>query len=339
MLQSYNFIFGCNGAGEKLPLVLGFRSQKVEAGKPVVIKYRKYNSLFVGSQPCLIVIYNKADTKVLSKMFRVEVLEKTLQEKQGNLQPGESFVDFEDGGAHEHLEDLENSHYLANQKAKRTVQVKTHVNLTQKTSIPDRLPLFKMIKKPQHYLNKLTMVQYQRFVAEMTKDLDSVFAHYFVKKKRARYMEALALLFNVILPSLTSYEIVKEWGRLGVFPLSFEATMELCEEKVSDQVIQDCKANWPEFVQEVIRTGTLSDATMDRVLGQSDDNLDDVALRSQRVVIITHKETINRTMERIQKPIREAEEKAKLAGEAKAQRELDQKAAADAKLQRQEERV
>jgi hypothetical protein len=57
------------------------------------------------------------------------------------------------------------------------------------------------------------------------------------------------------------------------------------------------------------------------------------------VVIITHKETINRTMERIQKPIREAEEKAKLAGEAKAQRELDQKAAADAKLQRQEERV
>jgi hypothetical protein len=92
-------------------------------------------------------------------MFRVEVLEKTLQEKQGNLQPGESFVDFEDGGAHEHLEDLENSHYLANQKAKRTVQVKTHVNLTQKTSIPDRLPLFKMIKKPQHYLNKLTMVQ------------------------------------------------------------------------------------------------------------------------------------------------------------------------------------
>ena len=78
---------------------------------------------------------------------------------------------------------------------------------------------------------------------------------------------------------------------------------------------------------------------MDRVLGQSDDNLDDVALRSQRVVIITHKETINRTMERIQKPIREAEEKAKLAGEAKAQRELDQKAAADAKLQRQEERV
>lgn len=46
-------------------------------------------------------------------------------------------------------------------------------------------------------------------------------------------------------------------------------------------MIQDCKANWPEFVQEVIRTGTLSDATMDRVLGQSDDNLNNVALRSQ----------------------------------------------------------
>ena len=132
MLQSYNFIFGCNGAGEKLPLVLGFRSQKVEAGKPVVIKYRKYNSLFVGSQPCLIVVHNKADPKVLSKTFRVEVLEKTLQEKQGNLQPGESFVDFEDGGAHEHLEDLENSHDIASRTRRQSRLFKhTHVNLTQ----------------------------------------------------------------------------------------------------------------------------------------------------------------------------------------------------------------
>jgi len=51
LLQSYNFIFGCNGAGEKLPLVLGFRSQKVEAGKPVVIKYRKgYDAEHVASE-------------------------------------------------------------------------------------------------------------------------------------------------------------------------------------------------------------------------------------------------------------------------------------------------
>jgi len=57
--------------------------------------------------------------------------------------------------------------------------------------------------------------------------------------------------------------------------------LKYAKEKVKDQVIQDCKANWPEFVQEVIRTGTLSDATMDRVLGQSDDNLNNVALRSQ----------------------------------------------------------
>jgi hypothetical protein len=64
-------------------------------------------------------------------MFRVEV-EKTLQEKQGELKPGESFVDFEDGGAHEHLEDLENSHDIASRTRRQSRLFKhTHVNLTQ----------------------------------------------------------------------------------------------------------------------------------------------------------------------------------------------------------------
>ena len=52
---------------------------------------------------------------------------------------------------------------------------------------------------------------------------------------------------------------------------------------------------------------------------------------ARNVLIITQEETIKREMQRIQKPIREAEEQAKLAAEAKAQRELDHKAAGNAK--------
>ncbi len=58
------------------------------------------SSLFAGSQPCLIVIYNKADTKLLPKLYVNRMLNPTLEESklQGALKEGESFTVFEDGG-------------------------------------------------------------------------------------------------------------------------------------------------------------------------------------------------------------------------------------------------
>ncbi len=48
---------------------------------------------------------------------------------------------------------VERKMYLAEQRRKRMVNVKSHVNLIHTTSIPDRIPLFNMLKKPQRYLH------------------------------------------------------------------------------------------------------------------------------------------------------------------------------------------
>ena len=44
--QSYNFIFACNGAGSMMPILVGFRSNKVQAGKMQIFPLKKYSSLF-----------------------------------------------------------------------------------------------------------------------------------------------------------------------------------------------------------------------------------------------------------------------------------------------------
>jgi hypothetical protein len=77
--QSYNFIFACNGAGSMMPILVGFRSNKVQAGKKQIFPLKKYSSLFAGSQPCSIVIYNMADTKLLPKLFVNRILNPTLE--------------------------------------------------------------------------------------------------------------------------------------------------------------------------------------------------------------------------------------------------------------------
>jgi hypothetical protein len=111
---------------------------------------------------------------------------------------------------------------------------------THNTSIPDRVPLFKMFKKPHQYLNKHTMVQYQRFVAI-----------------RLGYCPLFRYEETRLVAAFQSHSAESDQPRdrqrmvhLNNFPLSFKATIELFEEKVADQVIQDCKgkASWLEFV-------------------------------------------------------------------------------------------
>ena len=50
----------------------------LKAGKTQIFPLKKYSSLFAGSQPCLIVIDNKSDTKLLPKLFVNRILNPTL---------------------------------------------------------------------------------------------------------------------------------------------------------------------------------------------------------------------------------------------------------------------
>ena len=328
-----------------MPILVGFRSNKVQAGKMQIFPLKKYSSLFAGLQPCLIVIYNKADTKLLPKLFVNRILNPTLEELklQGVLKEGESFTVFEDGGCPAHLDPLEQENFLEESRTARWANVKTHVNATGKTSVPDLIQLFKMIKKPTDFLNKLTQIQYKAYVTEMTLLLEKALKPFFpAKKKLDRFIEAMALLFKVTLPSLTEFNIQEEWRRLGLFPLSLENCLSKCTTVISDQTLDDIRKALPEWVEEFITAGRLSDASLNAVLGENPDevDLDDVALRSERVVVLSHERTYARFIERKNRPIVEAKKRLdEIAEKKKASEEAAEKKKKERESAREEKRV
>ncbi len=138
-----------------MPILVGFRSNKVQAGKMQIFPLNKYLSLFVGSQPCLIAICNKADTKLLPKLFVNRILNPTLEEfkLQGVLKEGESFTVFEDGGCPAYLDPLEQENFQVHSISpasrqrinvmKMTTNARTVAScgLHMSTSIPEMEPM------------------------------------------------------------------------------------------------------------------------------------------------------------------------------------------------------
>jgi hypothetical protein len=72
--------------------------------------------------------------------------------------------------------------------------------------------------------------------------------------------------------------------------LSLENCLSKSTSVISDQTLDDIPKALPEWVEEFITAGRLSDASLNAVLGEKPDevDLDDVALRSERVVVLNH---------------------------------------------------
>jgi hypothetical protein len=228
-----------------MPILVGFRSNKEQAGKMQIFPLKKYSSLFAGSQPSLIVIYNKADTYLLPKLFVNRILNPTLEELklQGVLKKEESFTAFEDGGCPAHLDPLEQENFREESRTARRAKVKTHVYRYWQDFSARFDPTLQDDQKPRDFLNKLTLIQYKAYVTEMTLLLEKALKPFFPAKKQLdRFIEAMALLFKVTLPSLTEFNIQEEWRRLGVFPLSLENCLSKCTSVISDQPLDFRKA-------------------------------------------------------------------------------------------------
>ncbi len=259
---------------------------------------------------------------------------------QGVLKEGESFTVFEDGGCPAHLDPLEQENFLEESRTARGANVKTHVNATGKTSVPDLIQLFKMIKKPRDFLNKLTLIQYKAYVTEMKLLLEKALKPFFpAKKKLDRF---IALLFKVTLPSLPEFNIQEEWRCLGVFPLSLENCLSKCTSVISDQTLDDIRKALPEWVEEFITAGRLSDASLNAVPGENPDevDLDNVALRSERVVVLNHKRTYARFNERKNRPIVEEKKRQdEIAEKKKASEEAAEKKKKGRESAREEKKV
>jgi hypothetical protein len=224
----------------------------------------------------------------------------------------------------------ENPNYLEEFEELRAVIQKEHVNSSGKLQICDLLMLFHWIKNPQNWLKHLNAGVFRLYVEQMTAQIEEVLKSdaKFDSQKRKLLIEAMALLFNVILPRLSREMIIKQWVVRGTLPRpTWEGAFQQIPIELypSASFLLVCKENEDAFIDCVIEEGWLTDKIMDTVLPPCIYSLDNAALRSMRTVILTLKQTRDRVMARRDTPRLLREQKAKEREEASKQKEKEKK--------------
>ena len=222
-VHGYPFVWGCTGAGDKLAPLIGLQStsDKIRPGNPTILRLDLFAPQFHGNIAPVVVIFHKNDRKELSNLWREHILKPTLEQMKDGLLPGERNIVFMDGGENEYLKPLhEDPNFLAEYEALATVMVKEHVKSSGKLQVCDLLHLFSWIKNPDNWLKHLHAGKFNLHLARMKDLLDDVLKTEakFDAGKRALLIEALTLLFNVILPNLSERMIVDQWELRGTLP-------------------------------------------------------------------------------------------------------------------------
>jgi len=134
-------------------------------------------------------------------------------------------------------------------------------------------------------VKKVSSADFALYVANMHAAIGAVLTPYFDEPKRKLFVETLAVVFNITLKSLSAETIQGHARALGQCPRD------------------------PLFAEEHIRTGRLSNATVDREIRDDADNIirlsngrDDINLRNDRVVTMAHPETVAACLARLQAP-------------------------------------
>ena len=326
--HGYPFVWGCTGEGAQLAPLCAFQTDAVEKGKPVKLRLDDWAFRFHASQSPIILLFNSADRKELSNIWRDEILFPTLEFMKTGLEEGEMNVVYLDGGEHEHLKPIhDNPAFLHEHKERRAVFVKEHCNSPGKLQVCDLLHLFHWIKEPKNWLKHLNAGTFGRHLEHMTALLDGPLKNLakFDPAKRGLLIEAMTVLFNVILPNLSPRMIIKQWEVRGTLPRPTwkGAFQQIDPEYYPSASYLQVLEEWEErFVDFCIEHGYLSDELMDQAgLPPCEFSLDDAALRSQRMVIMTHLETIRRVLERRNAPRLRKEAEAKKREEDRLARE------------------
>ena len=179
---------------------------------------------------------------------------------------------------------------------------------------------FMLMKSPDEQLAKCTVAQFETYVGLMHNILEPFLVQGKVDiTKRALFIDSMALLFHVTLPYISEKHIQGKWEIRGLLPRpSLDGIMRLLEapgiftEEMKEVYLQ----HETELVTYFVVNGFVSDKLLDKYFPPSQFSLDDVALRSQRIVILTHAGTILRVVARrdaprLRKEQRERERKEK----------------------------
>ena len=114
------------------------------------------------------------------------------------------------------------------------------------------------------------------------------------------FSQTLAMAFYEIFPNIRPNHITNKWYSTG-FTGDLVACLNRDELKLSDQMLAKIQSVMPACIQEMIRAGKLTDEFMTSIgipLGPTGD-LDDKAMKSQRVVLMTHAVIRAATMARV----------------------------------------
>ena len=328
--QQYKFIWGCTAAGNQLPCLVGLKSKKIKQGELQIVELPQFNSIANSRVPPLLVIYNEKDSNKLVPVFNERIMDPSLEEKRPTLKDGEYWLVYQDGGEREHLKPLHETKererddgtkeivpaYLEEQKAKRQVSNKLHVNSTGQTSLCDLYSIFKSIKAPDAFIKKVSAGRFAAYVKDMTEILDDILAEYFEAPKRAVFIETFAVLFFITLKSLTAEKLQENAASLGQCPRDPYQTLARCGTPLSQKMMDLIVAKLPLFAEEQIRSGRSSNATMDLHIRDDNNQIirlsngsDDINLRNDRVVIMAHEETVRNAIARLQAPIEAKQQK------------------------------
>ena len=176
-------------------------------------------------------------------------------------------------------------------------------NSTSVLQVADLIKMFHNIKVPDQYVNKLTQGHWD-FVREVMTDLIKDFiAPYFSSTVREAFIDTLTVLFHIIYPSMTQLEIQRKWHNIGGYG-SFRSLMAQCKDPPTEAQIQHYENKLDDMKLHWVEHGKITDKIFaDKFQIYGDKSVDDKAMKSQRVVHITHPAVVADTLDAMQKKI------------------------------------
>ena len=318
-------------AGCRIPPLIGLctKNSAQIGGKPIFLPLRDpmINSLFgdYTEVPPILVIYDKKDKPQLGKLYEEHILMKVMlthtlnltltltcipcqpppqvaAKRRKTMSPGEKLIVLVDGvGGHINQNAVE---FKALEKALIEF-FKGAANSTSVLQVADLIKMFHNIKVPDQYVNKLTQ-DHWNWVRKIMSDLIGDFiAPYFSSPVREAFIDTLTVLFHIIYPSMTQLEIQKKWHGIGGYG-SFRSLMQKCKNPPTETEITHYENKLDSMKLHWVKHGKITDKEFaDKFDIHGDKSVDAKAMKSQRVVHLTHPEVVADTLNDMQKKIEE----------------------------------
>ena len=216
------------------------------------------------------------------------------------MRPGERLVVLVDGvGGHINQTAQEFKHL-----EKALIEYfKGAANSTSVLQVADLIKMFHNIKVPDQYVNKLTQEHWdtvRESMADLTRDF---IAPHFSSPVREAFIDTLTVLFHIIYPSMTQLEIQRKWHSIGGYG-SFRSLMARCKDPPTDEQMQHYESKLDDMKLHWVQHGKITDKTFADKFGiHGEKSVDKKAMKSQRVVHLTHPAVVADTLSAMQDKI------------------------------------